>query len=133
MVDKEFILPWISKADNDILSARYLAETMRPAPREIVCFHCQQSAEKYLKAFLVYNDQEPPKTHDLIELARLCGNYDGDFLQLNPRCEFLTPFAAQTRYPGVIDPSNEDMARALIFAQDIIDFVKSKMLEVFTL
>ena len=59
MVDAEFVMPWIEKAENDILTSRFLAETMHPAPAEIICFHCQQAAEKYLKAFLVYNDQEP--------------------------------------------------------------------------
>jgi hypothetical protein len=34
---------------------------------EIICFHCQQSAEKYLKAFLFSNDIEPDKTHNLVE------------------------------------------------------------------
>jgi HEPN domain-containing protein len=82
MVDKEFVLPWITKADNDFLSARHLAKNMYPAPTEIVCFHCQQAAEKYLKSFLAYNDQEPPKIHDLVELAKLCGKIDADFLQI---------------------------------------------------
>ena len=82
MVDKEFVAPWIQRADNDISTARYLTENMRPLPIEIVCFHCQQAAEKYLKAFLVWNDQEPPKTHDLIELAKLCGSFDQNFLHL---------------------------------------------------
>jgi len=31
MVDAEFVLPWMQRAENDIASARYLAETMRPA------------------------------------------------------------------------------------------------------
>jgi HEPN domain-containing protein len=131
MVDKEFVLPWVTKADNDLLSARHLAENMRPAPIEIVCFHCQQSVEKYLKSFLVYNDQEPPKIHDLVELVKLCGNLDADFLQLSQKCEYLTPFAAQARYPGAINPEDTDMSRALDFAQDIIEFVKLKMPELF--
>ncbi|MBI4848150.1 MAG: HEPN domain-containing protein [Nitrospirae bacterium] len=29
-----------------------------------MCFHCQQCIEKYLKAFLIYNESEPPRTHD---------------------------------------------------------------------
>jgi HEPN domain-containing protein len=131
MVDKKFILPWINKADNDFLSAQYLAKNMHPAPIEVVCFHCQQAAEKYLKSFLVYNDQEPPKTHDLGELAKLCGGFSTDFLQLIQKCEYLTPFAANTRYPGVADPENDDMSKALAFVQDIVEFVKSKMAELF--
>jgi len=127
MADAEFIVPWIQKAERDISSAQHLAKTMWPLPTDIICFHCQQAAEKYLKAFLVYNDEEPPKTHDLIELAKLCGNFNDGFSLLIPKCEYLIPFAVRTRYPNTSDPNDEDMKRALIFADDIIAFVKSKM------
>ncbi len=75
MVDAGFIEPWIRKADNDISSARYLAENMRPAPAEIICFHCQQAAEKYLKAFLVYNEHEPPNHIVEFVTARMPGYF----------------------------------------------------------
>jgi HEPN domain-containing protein len=128
MVDAEFVESWIKKAENDISSAQYLAKNMYPVPTEIVCYHCQQASEKYLKAFLVYNDQEPPKTHDLIELVKLCNNFDENFLLLIQKCEYLIPFATRIRYPGTTDPGDEDMKRALVYAQDIINFVKSKIL-----
>jgi len=127
MVDFEFVEPWINKADNDISSALFLTKNMHPVPSEIVCFHCQQAAEKYLKAFLVYNDQEPPKTHDLIDLARLCNNFDRDFLLLIPKCEYLIPFASQTRYPSKLELEDKDVKTALTYAQAIIEFVKSKI------
>jgi len=127
MVDAEFIVPWIQRAENDILTARHLAENMRPVPMEIVCFHCQQAAEKYLKAFLIWNNQEPPKTHDLIELAKLCSDFDKDFLLLSLKCEYLIPFATRTRYPGASDLEDEDTKKALVYAQDIIDLIKPKI------
>jgi HEPN domain-containing protein len=131
MVDKEFVLPWITKADNDFSSAQHLAKNMYPPPIEIVCFHCQQAVEKYFKSFLAYHNQEPPKNHDLVELAKLCGKIDADFLQVSQQCEYLTPFAAQTRYPGTVNPEKDDMSRALAFARDLIEFAKSKMPELF--
>ena len=127
MVDAEFVVPWIIKAENDIMAARFLAKTMHPIPTEIVCFHCQQAVEKYLKAFLAYNDQEPPKTHDLMELIKFCNTFDGGFLILSPKCEYLVPFAARTRYPGSIDPDEEDMKIALAYAEDIIELIKRKI------
>jgi len=129
MGNSEFILPWIEKAESDIASAKFLAENMHPAPVEIIGFHCQQAAEKYLKAFLVYKDQEPPKTHDLIELIKLCKVFNENFTILNPKCEFLIPFAVQARYPGTINPDNEDMKKALAYTTEIINFIKSKISE----
>ena len=37
-------------------------------PLDEVCFHAQQSPEKYIKAFLTYSELEFEKTHDLGEL-----------------------------------------------------------------
>ena len=91
-------------------------------------FSLPTSGRKVFKAFLVYNDQEPPKTHDLIELARLCNNFDKDFLLLIPKCEYLLPFAIQTRYPTKIELGDEDVKTALAYAQAIIEFVKSRIL-----
>jgi HEPN domain-containing protein len=133
MADAEFVAPWIKKADNDIKSARYLANNMRPLPAEIICFHCQQAAEKYLKAYIVYNDQEPPITHDLIELAKLCNNFNGDFSLLSPQCEYLSSFAVRTRYPGTNDPEDEDVKIALAYADRIIELVQSKIPTLFNL
>jgi len=127
MVDMAYVLPWIEKADSDISTAHHIAESMRPVSTEIVCFHCQQAAEKYLKAFLVYNDQEPPKTHDLTELIKLCCDFDTDFSSLNDKCNFLLPFAVRTRYPGGIDPEENDMKIALTYADDVIKYAKAKI------
>jgi len=127
MVDMAYILPWIEKANGDMLVAHHIAETMRPVSTEIVCFHCQQAVEKYLKAFLVYNDQEPPKTHELTELIRQCCTFDADFINLNQKCKFLMPFAVRTRYPGGIDPEENDMKVALSYADDVIKYVKAKI------
>jgi len=40
---------WIEIANSDLATAQYLAKNMWPVSYEIVCFHCQQAAEKYLK------------------------------------------------------------------------------------
>ncbi|GEM_PF-3716381 len=45
---------------------------MKPEPLEIICFHCQQAAEKALKAYLVFLEIRVPKTHDLDYLLELC-------------------------------------------------------------
>lgn len=43
---------WFDLAVMDMRSAEYLTN-MKPVPIEIICYHCQQSAEKYLKGYLV--------------------------------------------------------------------------------
>lgn len=48
---KRHTAKWVLKAEDDIESARTLAALAKPK-RDVVCFHCQQAAEKYLKALL---------------------------------------------------------------------------------
>ena len=127
MVEIAYVIPWIERADADFASARYLAKNMHPVPTGIVCFHCQQAAEKYLKAFLVYNDQEPQKTHELSEIIKQCCKFNTDFSVLNLKSKFLIPFAVGTRYPSGIDPDENDMKIALTYAEDIIKFTRSKI------
>ena len=43
---------WAEKADNDFYSADVLLHSVDVPLIDTACFHCQQCAEKYLKAFL---------------------------------------------------------------------------------
>lgn len=44
----------ISKAENDIINAENSINIKPKPPLDTVCFHPQQCAEKYVKAFLVH-------------------------------------------------------------------------------
>jgi HEPN domain-containing protein len=117
---------WITIADNDFDAANHLANNMRPVPYEIICFHCQQAAEKYLKWFLVLHDREPPKIHDLEELEKLCETISPAFSALLDKCSYLTVYGVQSRYPSVMQLEKEDMDRALAYAELIREFVRTQ-------
>ena len=53
MVNIEESQEWQRIAAMDLSTAEYLLG-MSPLPIEIICYHCQQSAEKYLKGYLVF-------------------------------------------------------------------------------
>lgn len=61
-MDLSYVAEWYKFADMDISSAEYLLP-MHPRPLEVICYHCQQSAEKYLKGYLVYKGVESPRKH----------------------------------------------------------------------
>ena len=44
---------WFQSAEMDFQTAIHLYENMYPPPREIICFHCQQAVEKFLKSLLL--------------------------------------------------------------------------------
>ena len=122
---------WIALADNDLALAEHTAKTMWPIPYEIVCFHCQQFVEKYLKAFLVSKGHEPPYIHDLVRLTALCEAENPTFSEIKQRCIFLTEYGVQPRYPGNMQIIDEDMLRALHFAAEIKKFMLEKVSELF--
>ena len=89
---------WASKADRDLEAARRLARGDPPLPDQ-VGFFCQQTAEKYLKAFLIAVEQVPPRTHDVDALVEMCAAVDPAFERLQSVVEGLTEFAVIFRYP----------------------------------
>jgi HEPN domain-containing protein len=98
---------WVDKAEGDWKVAQ--RELAAPDPVfEAVCFHAQQSAEKYLKAVLDENRIRPPRTHDLAELADLAAGLLPQLASLRHDLVALTASAVAQRYPG----SDADAAEA---------------------
>jgi HEPN domain-containing protein len=65
-----------------------------------VCFHCQQAAEKYLKALMQELALVIPRTHALEDLRNLLLPHHPSLTSFRRGLIFLTSFAVETRYPG---------------------------------
>ncbi len=96
-------LQWVEKAEHDLRNAEYVLTLEKDCPFDTVCFHCQQCAEKYLKALLVSRSIEFPRTHDLVVLINLATRHCGLNLQLE-EVQPLNRFSVETRYPGDWEP-----------------------------
>jgi HEPN domain-containing protein len=103
---------WVRKAEEDLLGARLLA-SQSPPLRDLACFHCQQTAEKYLKALLQELGLAVPKTHNLDQLLNLLLPKDATLAPLRRKLIARTSFAVNYRYPGV-KASTRQMKRALV-------------------
>ena len=77
----ENVKQWIIKAESDITIAGKDLKTDNPVT-DAICFHAQQAAEKYLKAYLVFKDIEPEKTHKIEKLVLTCMTLDAAFSTL---------------------------------------------------
>lgn len=117
---------WFEVAEMDISSAKYL-QNMHPSPNEIICYHCQQSSEKYLKGFLALNGHEIIKTHDLILLNKLCRKYADEFELLEEECLRLTDYGVNIRYPYPMDLNSADMKLAIKDAEKLKNFILRKV------
>ena len=77
------IRSWIVKAEGDFAVAEHeLSLPPEKMVREAVCFHCQQMAEKYLKAFLASRGAGIEKTHSLSRILSECTNFDPDLTEV---------------------------------------------------
>jgi HEPN domain-containing protein len=114
---------WLHKSTQDLQASAWLLESPR-ALYGAVGFHCQQAAEKALKAYLTWQEQPFEKTHSLVALVGMCLQFNRDFDVLRTAATSLTPFAMTTRYPGDLpDISAEDARDALEQARKICEFV----------
>ncbi len=118
---------WFSYANRDLDAAETLTQNMHPVPVEIVCYHCQQSAEKFLKGFLENNKVPIQKTHDLGILATLCSQIDPNFQNISENCTRLTDYGVQARYPFALEIEEADMELALSDAKKIKEFVETAL------
>jgi HEPN domain-containing protein len=120
---------WIKKAENDLITAKNSLNIKPEPPLDTICFHAQQCAEKYLKAFLVYHEIEFEKIHDITELILLASQVDKSFLQLIDLGKKLTPYAVEIRYPGMLtEEITEETAReAVNMAIEIKEFVLARL------
>ena len=125
MDNKDIAVEWFRIAEIDLLSAEYL-QNMRPIPVEIICYHCQQSAEKYLKGFIALNGEEIRRTHDLVVLNKVCLTYDEGFAKLVEDCLMLTDYSVSVRYPFPMNVNEDDMQLALKSARRIKEYVLTK-------
>ena len=123
MGSDDILQQWLNKGNDDLRSAEYLSTMHHPTPDEVICYLCQQSAEKYLKAFLFLNNIEPPKTHDLIELLEICVKCNNLFSTLLPKAQILTTYAVLPRYPNELGITSDDMKTAIRYAKDVQEFI----------
>ncbi len=94
--EQEILLQWLEKASHDLIAADILIQA-NPMILDIACFHCQQAVEKYLKAFLIYNNRDFIFTHNLDYLVQQCSAIDTDFKDLDMKN--LSLYAVRARYP----------------------------------
>jgi HEPN domain-containing protein len=111
--DEPEVGAWLQKVAEDYRVAEMLAQSKEPLD-DAICFHCQQAAEKLLKALLVAAGVKPPRTHDLEELAALLPSSQPLPVEIQDACAYLSELAVIPRYPVHVDlrsPGRADQAR----------------------
>ena len=79
-----------------------------------ICFLCQQSAELYLKGFLILYGVEPPRIHDLTDLLGRCSTANQSLTSLEEICRVLTDYYIETRYPPEVKAYTKEKAEEAV-------------------
>lgn len=118
---------WLEKAKHDLDTG--ILNQLHNGWTDITCYLAHQTAEKSLKAFLVFSSIKFRKVHDLNELLELCKQRNGDFSELEQTCIVLNRYYFEAKYPldPPVDYSKEEAQEAINIAQEIFDFVKKKI------
>ena len=127
-MNEDTVRKWILKAESDLKIAKDELITQDPAT-DAICFHAQQVVEKYLKAFLIFNNREIKKSHNIAEIIKQCTEIDPEFNQLlDWGADELTDYAVSVRYGGdFYFPSEKEASEAVELAEKIKRFVLNKL------
>jgi HEPN domain-containing protein len=109
-------------AKSDLNTAKHMFKDVHTKETEISCYHTQQCAEKSLKAYLIAKETNPPHTHDLVELVKLCIAYEMSFITIQPYCISLNPYGVQVSYPNELAVDDNVAGQAIDYTEKVIVF-----------
>ena len=104
----------------DLDEAKFLFENQYPAPLEIICYHCQQAAEKFLKSITVSRGLEVVKTHGLLKILDQYHAQIAVPREIVVAAGTLTQFATKTHYPQEIALDETVTKAALAHAEKAV-------------
>ncbi len=117
---------WVDKAEGDFVTAIELLNLRFDLTTDAICFHCQQCAEKYAKAYLHQRFVEFPRTHNLAQLLSLCEEQDLDFSLIELEMRTLGNCSVDIRYPG--RQTNIEEAELAVQMMNVIrDFIRLRL------
>lgn len=88
---------WLRYAEEDLITAETLLKQPQVPPRQ-ACWFAQQSAEKALKAALIFLQIDFPRTHDLDTLRDLVPE-SWQLKTAHPDLSNLTRWVVEAQYP----------------------------------
>ena len=118
---------WLRKAESDLAAAEICLRAGQSL--DTACFHCQQAAEKSLKAWLIASLTSFRFIHDLTKLLATCSLKEQGFNLFQADALQLNPFAVETRYDDEFWPTPQETQTALDAARRIHAFVVSNFPE----
>jgi HEPN domain-containing protein len=124
---KKAVMEWFERGDRDLKTAQLLYD--QQGYTDIIAYHIQQTIEKYLKGYLVFKGQRPPRVHELDTLLNFISKVEPDlydpYIEL---CEKATRYYLEERYPPgpMIDYSQEEIKADLELVWQLVKELHKK-------
>jgi len=109
---------WVRKAENDLVTAAHTLKLGAAAPTDTICFHVQQCVEKYVKALLIAQGMDVPKSHNLVRLFDLLPVSLRPTLSIEDQVN-ITSYATDARYPDLGEATLAEARRAVSLARRV--------------
>ncbi len=122
---EKLIKSWVEKAEKDIGLAE-MAMRKHKYP-DLICFHFQQAAEKFLKALILKFSDKAPRTHSLSYLLDLLEEHLNIPEEIQEAILPLEDYSVATRYPGLPEPNWTDVDFAHKATLKIREFIKDTL------
>jgi HEPN domain-containing protein len=87
---------WLDLCDDDLVTAKWLQRGKRLLH---MAFFCHQICEKALKAAISETTEMPPKTHDLVKLAKKCTFFESFTSEQQIFLNEISQYQIEARYP----------------------------------
>jgi len=128
---EELVSEWLKRADDDLRIAELLMKDAEPV-YWASAFHCQQAAEKSLKAFLAYHEYHVEKTHDIEFLVKLCHEIEPGMEQFIVTGATLSKYAVDSRYPAPrFEITRKKAEKVIEIARDIFEYILNALPDFF--
>ena len=120
---------WMSTAKQDLLIAKHLLQTFHPVPVEVICYHSQQSAEKAVKALILFlhTGESIPRVHDIAYLLNTLESQISVPEDCFDHADTLTPYGVAARYPNELNLETHHARKAIECAEAILLWAESIM------
>ena len=110
---------WLRKAQRDLIAAQKLAVDLP----DIAIYHCQQSAEKALKSFLILHDSNSGDTHNIGSLVKQASAFKSELALTLKDAGYLSQYNQTYRYPREatddFNPTPGELNKALRVAKEV--------------
>ena len=112
----------INRAKDDYNTAKLVYDNIEDINIDVALFHLQQAVEKSLKALLIFNEIEFPRTHKLDILLDILSENNLK-LEISKELIVLNEYAVEARY-DYIGEVFDDFAIVAIKVQELVENIE---------